>query len=84
MLPVAPWLLVGWGDLTADPAKGVVTEAMAQLGFGAPTRDKDAQFCEFQTGIIQARHFYWDSIAPNSDSAGTTADPFEYCGAMLF
>lgn len=81
--PVAPWLQAGWGDLSADPEKGVVAEALAQLGFGQPERVKGLGFCEFQTAIIDARHLYWDNLAASSDSFGNAPaqDPFEYCGA---
>ena len=33
VLPVAPWLLVGWGELSATPAKNVIPETLAFLGW---------------------------------------------------
>jgi len=63
----APWLQVGWGDLSADPAKGVVEETLAALGFGERKRSKAAGFCDFQTKIIQERKAYFDTLTPVAD-----------------
>lgn len=80
----APWLQIGWGDLTADPAKGVVKEAMAYLGFGTPSRQKAPEFCDFQTKIIEARKAYWDNVAIDSaDRTPPSPDPFVFCGSSL-
>ena len=92
----APWLQVGWGELSSDPDKHVVEEALAFLGFGAPTRSKAAGFCDYQTKGIQARHEYWDNVSPGADQnlpdltvyggdgAGEVEqDPFIYCGSTL-
>lgn len=81
--PLAPWLQVGWGDLTADPDKAVVSEALAQLGFGEVTRVKEAGYCEHQTAWIEVRKAYWNNLAIGSESFGTSADPFEYCDGLL-
>lgn len=91
--PVAPWLQIGWGDLTAKKEKGVITSAMAHLGYGPATarRVKAQGFCDFQTTIIQERKAYWDQIAPltptvlGDDKTGTVPaqDPFIYCASSL-
>ena len=88
--PVAPWLQVGWGDLTSAAAKGVVPAALSELGLGSALRVKPAGYCEFQTAIIQERQLYWNNIAPllpsNPVLGGETPpgapanDPFVYCG----
>jgi hypothetical protein len=79
-LDPAPWVQAGWGAVTPDPAKRVIPEALAQLGIGgAPTRTKPDAACSFMTANVQARHVWWDRLAEHSQSAGQTADPFEYC-----
>jgi len=89
--PVAPWLQVGWGELTANPDKGVVPGALAHLGFpGAPVA-KAPGFCEYQTELIVQRKRYWDQVAPqipfnytSNDGVGggtPTPDPFVYCAS---
>ena len=90
--PVAPWLQAAWGDLTADPEKGVVATALADLGIGvgegaAPAKKSAAQ-CAFQTKVIESRKAYWDQVAPampfrpfggaTPPGAGPS-DPFVYC-----
>ncbi|HEX9993500.1 MAG TPA: S8 family serine peptidase [Acidimicrobiales bacterium] len=87
--PVAPWLQIGWGDLTADPAKGVIPAALADLGLPGVARTKAPGFCEFQTVIVTERQLYWNEIAPvlpdNPILTGETPpgapaeDPFVYC-----
>ena len=74
----APWLQTGWGVITPDPARGVVTEALARLGIGGPaTRSKSAAACAFMTANIEARRAWWDRVAPFSQSAGE--DAYIYC-----
>lgn len=87
--PAAPWLQIGWGDLTADPAKGVLPAALSDLGLASTPRDKAVGYCEFQTTIITERQLYWNEIAPvlpdNPVLTGETPpgapaeDPFVYC-----
>lgn len=95
--PAAPWLQTAWGDLTMAEAKGVVTAALAELSsltgfaFGGTARVKPAGFCEFQTGVIEARKAWWNEVAPtlpdNPEFTGETPpgapaeDPFVYCAA---
>ena len=68
IVDAAPWLQVGWGELTADPAKGVVAETLAFLGYGEPDRTKAPGFCDFQTKVIEERHLYWDTVSPAADA----------------
>lgn len=77
----APWSVAAWGAVTPDPEHRVVEEALAHLEIeGTPTRFKSAEACDFMTANIQARHAWWDRVAPFSQSAGSTGDPYEYCG----
>ena len=77
-LPVAPAATFSWGAVTPDPAKGVVTETLAHLGFGEPSRSKDATTCQIMTANIEARQAYWNSH-PRSEGFGTSADPYINC-----
>lgn len=87
--PAAPWLQVGWGDLTALGAKGVLPSALSELGLGTTPRVKPTGYCEFQTTIIRERQLYWNNLAPllpsNTVLGGETPpgapanDPFVYC-----
>ncbi len=80
--PGAPWAVAGWGVLTTDPARGVVQEALAQLGIGgAPARVKDPGFCAHQTALIQARKAYWDWVNVDSETfmSPPVPDPFLFC-----
>lgn len=80
ILDPAPWAQAGWGAVTPDPAKKVIPEALAQLGIGgSPTRTKPAEACTFMTANVQARHVWWDRVAPFSDSTGPASDPYVYC-----
>jgi hypothetical protein len=93
--PVAPWFQTAWGDLTTDPAKGVMSAAKAELSklagyaFGGTARLKPAGYCTYQTSIVVARKAWWDVVAPtlpdNPELTGETPpgapaqDPFVYC-----
>ena len=80
--PVAPWLQTGWGALTPADAAGVVDSALVHIGFGdGAARTKSGGYCEFQTGLIQARKFYWDNVAVLSETFGNAPDPdpFLFC-----
>lgn len=88
--PVAPWLQTGWGDLTADPNKGVVAAALTHLGMAASPRDKAIDFCQFQTTLVQERKVYWDQLSPLVPAVGLgdraeplENDPFVYCDSGL-
>lgn len=83
--PAAPWTVVGWGVLSADPARRVVRETLAQLGIGAaPTRIKDPGFCSHQTALIEARKAYWDWINVGSQTFMNppNPDPFVFCESL--
>ena len=79
--PLAPWLQLGWGDLSAEPAKGVVTETLARLGFGAPSRSKPSGYCRFQAANMRARQTYWDLVDRLRQLGETVPDtnPYRYC-----
>lgn len=80
--PAAPWLQAGWGDLSALPEKAVIAEALAHLGFGAVSRTKGADFCDFQTKVMEERILYWSTVA--ADAADhPAADEYIFCGSAL-
>lgn len=82
--PAAPWLQIGWGDLSARSDKKVISEASAHLGFGAPTRTKDAGFCDFQTKIMEERILYWSNVALDSGEHQVDGEiPYVFCGSAL-
>lgn len=63
--PAAPWLQVGWGEISADPAKHVVKNALSVLGFGgAEGLGKPMGFCEFNSALMQERHFWFSTFSP--------------------
>ena len=77
---VAPYAQAGWGAVTPDPARGVVREALAQLGVsGTPTRAKSDAACAFLTGLYTARKAYWDYVAIASDSDASAPSPYIAC-----
>ncbi|HUS25599.1 MAG TPA: hypothetical protein VM369_11685 [Candidatus Binatia bacterium] len=65
----APYLQVGWGELSVTPEKNVVANALGALGLGTLAADKGAAFCDFQTKLVEERHAYWDNVSPLSDTA---------------
>lgn len=74
-----PWPQVGWGVLTPDPSRNVISQALAHLGVGGePTRFKPAQACDFMTANQDLRRAYWNSL-PTSDSFLTGDDPYLAC-----
>ena len=89
--PLAPWLQIAWGELSAVPAKAVVASALAHLGFDGEDRIKDTGFCEFQTELLLQRQIYWNDIAPNlpgllgGELTGQTPeeDPFIFCESLV-
>lgn len=62
--PIAPWLQIGWGDLTVADEKTVINKALAYLNLAISPPAKAPGFCEFQTLVIEARAAYWNDIAP--------------------
>ncbi len=79
--PWAPWLQLAWGDLSTDPDKGVVTEALAHLGFGAPSRIKDSGYCEFMAEQMRTRQAYGDMRGQATGELVPTPNPYRYCDA---
>ena len=79
--PLAPWLQIGWGDLSAEPAKGVVAETLAHLGFGTPTRSKASGYCTFQDANLRTRQTYWNLIdsVRGLGEVVPTPDPYRHC-----
>ena len=77
----APWLQLGWGDLSADPDKQVVAEALAQLGLGTPTRFKAAGFCEHQSALMRFRQAYWG--AASAGLHAPRANTYQFCDSAL-
>jgi hypothetical protein len=76
----APWALTGWGLLTADPQRQVISELTARLGAGGePTRSKGAEACAFMTGLIETRMAYWNTYAFMGESWMTDEDPYLRC-----
>ena len=77
---VAPWLQTGWGLISPAREYKVVQEALAQLKVkGKAKRSKPQEACDFMTANMAARHGYFDQAAPNSQSFGTSEDPYIYC-----
>jgi hypothetical protein len=91
--PAAPWLQVGWGEMTTNPDKGVISGALSHLGFPGTPVAKAPGFCEYQTELILQRKRYWDEVAPqipfnytsNDGTSGAAGqpDPFVYCASTL-
>ena len=77
--PLAPWLQTAWGDLTADPAKGVVEAALTHLDLAFRPRSKPVEFCDFQSTIVQERKEYWDSL----NGTAPASDPFIWCASSV-
>lgn len=68
VLEAAPYALVGWGHLTADPEAEVVERTLAAL---AGETFKSAETCDYMTAYMTARFAAWDAN-PLSDSFGQT------------
>lgn len=86
--PAAPWLQLGWGDLTALPEKQVIQEALAHLGLATPARFKDQGFCDFQAANMRFRQQYWDVAAATAALRGQSEsvpdpNPYRYCESAL-
>lgn len=79
--PVAPWLQVGWGEISADPAKNVVAGALAFLGLGdGAVPAKPMGFCEWNSTIMQERHFWFSEFSPAVQPVLSPIDPQGYGG----
>ncbi|MDP3859198.1 MAG: S8/S53 family peptidase [Stagnimonas sp.] len=79
--PAAPWLQLAWGDLSTDPAKGVVDEALARLGFGIPAREHPAGYCQFMAEQMRTRQAYSDLRGQVTGELVPDPNPYRYCDA---
>jgi hypothetical protein len=79
--PVAPWLQIGWGDLSYNPEYGVVDAALSHLNLKPASfaRSKGADYCEFQSGVMDFRFEYWNTI----DGLSVDENPIVYCESAL-
>jgi subtilisin family serine protease len=79
--PLAPWLQIGWGDLSYNPEYGVVDAALAHLNLKPASfaRSKSADYCEFQSGVMDFRFQYWNAI----DGISVDENPIVYCESAL-
>lgn len=79
--PLAPWLQIGWGDLSYNPEYGVVDAALSHLNLKPASfaRTKSLGYCEFQTLVLEFRWQYWGSIAVSNPDES----PLVYCGDEL-
>lgn len=76
----APWVQTGWGLVSPAKQYDVVAEMLAHLGVaGKPARTKPQEACDFMTRNMEARRAYWDRLAVNGESFGTSEDPYVYC-----
>lgn len=79
--PMAPWLQLAWGDLSTDPAKEVMAETLAHLGFGTPSRQKAAGYCQHLAERMRGRQAYGDVRGQVSGELVPTPNPYRYCDA---
>ena len=85
VLPVLPAAQVGWGVLSPDDATGTIRRAVDIL-LGKEVPDTSAPgTCEIQTGLLQARRLYWDTVNPTSPSFqnAPVTSPLVTCGGVL-
>ncbi|WP_052664149.1 S8/S53 family peptidase [Nitriliruptor alkaliphilus] len=80
VIDAAPWSTMGWGLVTADPDREVVTELLARLGVeGEPARTKSAEACDWMTAQYEVRFAYWNNYAFLGESWMTDDDPYVRC-----
>lgn len=80
VVPVVPYLLIGWGVLTPDTDHAVVSQALAHLNIsGTVSRQKDSNTCTYMSTLIQARTVYWNYVAVGSESLLSSEDPYLSC-----
>lgn len=76
----APWVQTGWGLISPARQFKVIQQTLAHLKVkGKATRAKPQEACDFMTANMAARHGYFDQLAPNSESFGSSKDPYIYC-----
>lgn len=78
----APWLFLGWGVLSADPALGLVNRVFALLDLA----DGDDPvtppgFCEWQNGLMRVRVAYYGQIMPIERPGTGTENLYRFCGS---
>ena len=78
--PAAPWIDAGWGDLTADPQKTVVTAALTHMDLGLRPRTKATEWCDHQATIMQERVEYWNAAVAG---ASEFSDRIVWCESQL-
>ena len=79
--PLAPWLQLAWGDLSTDPAKGVLDETLAHLGLGTPMRTKPTGYCDFMAEQMRTRQQYGDARGQATGEVVPDPNPYRYCDA---
>ncbi|HEV3473466.1 MAG TPA: S8 family serine peptidase [Actinomycetota bacterium] len=80
IVDAAPWVQTGWGLISPIADYEVIKETLAHLGLaGKSKRSKPQAACDYMTANMEARHAYWDRIAVNGQSFGTSEDPYIYC-----
>ncbi len=76
----APWVQTGWGLISPNGRYKVIAETLARLGVsGKAKRTKPQAACDFMTANMEARRTYWDRVAAQGESYGTSEDPYIYC-----
>ncbi|MDQ3964145.1 MAG: S8 family peptidase [Actinomycetota bacterium] len=80
IIDAAPWVQTSWGLISPVAEYEVIKETLAHLGVaGKPKRTKPQEACDYMTANMEARHAYWDRLAANGQSFGTSEDPYIYC-----
>lgn len=79
--PLAPWLQLAWGDLSTDPGKGVLQEALAHLGLWAATRAKSEDYCLYMAEQMRRRQAYGDLRGQVTGEVVPEPNPYRFCDA---
>lgn len=79
--PAAPWTQLAWGNLSIDPAKGVLDEALGHLGFGSPTRAKPAGYCDYMAAQMRRRQAHNDVRGQATGEVVPAENPYQFCDA---
>lgn len=77
----APWLQLAWGNLSTDPALGVLEETLGHLGFGAPTRSKPSGFCSYMAAQMRRRQAHNDLRGQATGETVPNPNPYQFCDA---
>ena len=76
---VAPWTQLAWGNLSIDPSRGGLNEALGHLGFGAPTRIKPAGFCDYMAAQMRRRQAHSDLRGQATGEVVPDPNPYRFC-----